>query len=105
MQYILIFAGAIIGMWLGGVSDEVLGIGLGAGIAYLVGQSRALQSQLQRLEDRVTRLVRKQKTVASPISPPPPARTREPPPAVQAPVVQRKVELPTQKVTGEFIAY
>ncbi len=103
MQYILIVAGAIIGMWLGAGSDEVLGIGLGAGIGYLLGQLRALKSQLDRLEDRVTRLVREQKTDASPVVPPPPARTGEPPPAVQAPVVQRKVELSAQEVTGEFI--
>ncbi len=100
MQYILIVAGAIIGMWLGEGSNEVLGIALGAGIGYLLGQLRSLKSQLDRLEDRVTRLVREQKTDASPVSPPPPARTEEPAPA--AAVAQRQAEVPSQQVTGEF---
>ncbi len=108
MQIILIITGAVVGMWLGDGSDEVLGFGLGAGIGYLLGQVRSLKLQLDRLQDRITRLVRDQKTEASPTTAPLPARTAEAPPApepepaVQAETVQRKVEAVTKEVSGEF---
>jgi hypothetical protein len=81
MQIILIIIGAVVGMWLGDGSDEVLGFGLGAGIGFLLGQVRSLKLQLDRLQDRITRLVRDQETEASPTTTPLPARTAEAPPA------------------------
>ena len=46
MQIILIIVGAIVGMWLGRASDQILGLGLGGGFGYLLGQIGSLKSQL-----------------------------------------------------------
>ena len=53
MQIILIIVGGFIGLWLAEASDELLGIGLGAGIGYLLSRIRALNLQLRRLDDRI----------------------------------------------------
>ena len=50
MQLVLIVIGGFVGLWLAEASDEMLGIGLGAGIAYLLGQINALKSKLNGLE-------------------------------------------------------
>jgi uncharacterized membrane protein len=104
MQLILIIVGGFVGLLLGAGSDQLLGGGLGAGIGYLLGQIRSLKMQLDRLEDRVTRLVRDQKKHASPISPPREDEAMELPPRRRpAPAsVKRDVELPTNEVTGAF---
>jgi uncharacterized membrane protein len=109
MQFILIIIGAFVGMWLGDGSDEMLGFGLGAGIGYLLGQVRALQLQLNRLEKQVTRLAKSRKTEASRVSPPPrkTSPVESPPtekadPAAPAPAAQRRIEVPAEQVTATF---
>jgi len=111
MQIILIIVGGFIGLWLAEASDELLGIGLGAGIGYLLSRIRALNLQLRRLDDRIERLVREQKADLAPVSPP--QRPRPEMPAAStvvspeetvpvAPVARRKVERPSEEVTGDF---
>ncbi|MDH3351698.1 MAG: DUF2339 domain-containing protein, partial [Gammaproteobacteria bacterium] len=56
MQPILIIAGGILGLWFGGIGEEMLGIVAGAGIGYLYAQRLALQKDIRDLRDRVARL-------------------------------------------------
>jgi uncharacterized membrane protein len=99
VQLVLIVIGGFVGLWLAEASDEMLGIGLGAGIAYLLGQINALKSKLNGLEHRFANLSQLKKPEASPAAPrQAPMRQAVP----EAPPAQRKVELPVAKVTGEF---
>ena len=56
MQPILIIAGGILGLWFGGISEEMLGIFAGAGIGYLFAQRLSLQKDIRDLKDRIARL-------------------------------------------------
>ncbi len=109
MQIILIIVGAIIGMLLGSASDQILGLGLGAGIGYLLGQIGNLKLQLRKLEDRVTRLIVERKRQELPVSPPREDQALElaprTPPAPSPATAKREVELPVEQVsdvTGQF---
>jgi uncharacterized membrane protein len=115
MQIILIIVGAFIGMWLGDGSDEMLGLVLGAGIGYLLGQVGSLKLRVDRLEDRIKRLARRQKTEAAPVSHPSMAETEPPPVPVEPPAVvaapepeqpaaaaRREAGVPTEQVSGAF---
>lgn len=71
MQLILIVIGAIVGMWLGDGSDEVMGLVAGAAIGYLLSQVFALRERLGALDKRLSRLASEQKkATASPLGAP-----------------------------------
>lgn len=61
MQFILIVVLALIGMWLGDDSGEILGFAAGAAVGYLLNQVFSLRQQLGGLDKRLTHLVRDRK--------------------------------------------
>ena len=50
MQAVLIIVFAFIGLWLASASDELLGIGTGILVGYLLGRIRELQRRMGVLE-------------------------------------------------------
>jgi len=86
MQLILIFAGGLIGLWLGDGSREMLGMAAGAAVGYLYAQRLSMQARIKELGDRVARLsetqfvaAAKAETTKSPSEPPPVQRPIAPP--------------------------
>ena len=103
MQLILIIAGGFVGLWLGDLSEEVLGIGAGAVIGYLLAQLRFMQVRLQKLDDRIAGLSERRPSASAAAraakskQPIEPVSLHEPASPVPAETAQKELEPPARR--------
>jgi uncharacterized membrane protein len=94
MQLIFIIAGGILGLSLGGIGQEMLGIVAGAGIGYLFAQRFSLQKDIRDLRDRVTRLADRPPPDRPVAAAPKPVTEPEPVQRPLAPIASESTDLP-----------
>jgi len=85
MQLVFIIIGALVGLYLASGSEEILGLGAGALLGYLLARLRQVQERVGQLERQLRR---------APVSPSPVAAAPEPEPEPEAPAVKPQAERP-----------
>ena len=87
MNFLLIIAGGIVGLWFGNAGEELVGMLAGAGLAYLFTRQLALQREAKTLANRLQVLEAQRRQEAAPLETPvrvPEPETRRPEVAVPA---------------------